>query len=93
MSKLRHYIDSFIRDKHGRLTLWQTPNPPLILWIIFTIISFFVSRSLNEAAHQFGTIFLSIWAYLEITTGSSPFRRTLGALVATVIFYGIITRQ
>ncbi len=67
----------------------QRPNIPLIGWFVFTATSLFVKSS---ALHSlFGYIsfgFIFTWAWLEITTGTSYFRRALGAIIlALTLFY------
>lgn len=75
-------IGKFIRDKHGRVAIWQTPNIPLIGWFVLAVIAHFLKLGgLKTSLEYFSTAFLFTWAYLELTGGASYFRRVLGALV------------
>lgn len=80
----------FITDKHGTVVVFQAPNIPLILWAV----AFSLSRVVSEnywtgAFSKLSTLFIAIWAYLEVTSGESLFQRTLGVIVAAGILYGI----
>ncbi len=77
----------FFKDKAGKYKLWQRPNVPLSAWFFFMLISRFVPMAHIQSLSQFlSTAFLFTWAYLEITSGASYFRRLLGL----VIIAGII---
>lgn len=75
-------LDNFWKDKHGRVVIWQSPNPLLWIWFISMLLSHVLPYGqLNFAAAlvAFGALFA--WAYLEITQGVSYFRRALGVAV------------
>ena len=64
------------------LTLWQLPNPALWVWLVALVLG----RLDLSAAHatevdgiRHGA--LLVWALDEVVRGSSPFRRTLGAVI------------
>jgi hypothetical protein len=84
-------MDKFFKDRHGKVKVWQTPNLPLMLWAVATAANM-VAR--HGSPHKFfdvvafGAIFT--WAYLEVRTGDSWFRRVLGALVLIVTVYNRI---
>lgn len=81
MSK-QTFLEKCYKDKEGRVVLYQTPNAPLVLWVVSTIFSHLIT---NGVFHQifsliaFGAIFT--WSWLELFQGSSYFRRLLGAIV------------
>lgn len=81
-------MKDFFKDKDGKLAIIQWPNIPLWVWIISSI----ALRILKHGRPHAGFAFLAgaslfAWAYLEITSGLSPFRKVLGGLVilATVL--------
>jgi hypothetical protein len=84
-------FDKIFRDGHGNIIIAQTPNLPLILWIIATLLksvitSAKVSGGLDFLA--FGALFT--WAWLEIFEGVNYFRRALGLLVLISIMFSKI---
>lgn len=91
-SKLRRITDLF-RDESGNIVLWQWPNMPL--WIFLAtiplrhILPSGLARTLVVWA---GSIALLWWASLEITEGTTPFRRILGTIVLAVTIVGLSMR-
>lgn len=80
------FWEKCIKDKHGKVVLWQMPNVPLWGWIISTVLAYVFSKGKAHNLFQilaFGSLFA--WAYLEITSGINYFRRVLGAIVLIVI--------
>ena len=77
---------SFWRDADGKVVLAQTPNLPLIGWLIFAVLA-----GISGAGHWRGaagfvsSAFLFTWAYLELTQGVNYFRRLLGLVVLAVV--------
>lgn len=83
MSKL---VKQFFTDKHGDVVLWQKPNPPIVGWLLLSILALLVTNEpLRTTISFFGSAFLFVWAYLELTSGASYFRRSLGALVIVLM--------
>lgn len=79
-------IDKFIRDKQGRTVIFQSPNLPLIGWFVFMIASRITDAEQIRSGFAFlSSAFLFTWAYLEVTQGSSYFRRLLGAAVLMIL--------
>lgn len=81
------------KDKKGDWAIWQTPNLPLTLWFISTIAAkVFGDGDVHSffSTVAFGAIFT--WAYLEIRSGISTFRRALGVVVIIVSIYGQINK-
>jgi hypothetical protein len=80
-----------VLDRHGRLVLFEKPNTPLILWAVCSFLDFVVGHSLwvNSPLHTlfrmlaFGFIF--IWAWLELSQGTTYLRRLLGFIVLVFI--------
>ena len=76
------FLEKCYKDNSGRVVLYQTPNLPLIVWIVTTLLGhIFATGELHEALSliAFGAIFT--WAWLELFQGSSYFRRVLGLIV------------
>ena len=70
------------RDSDGNIVLAQTPNLPLIVWIIATLLNL-ISTTDNihtgVDALAFGSLFT--WAWQELFQGVNYFRRSLGLVV------------
>ena len=91
-SSVTHSLGNFFKDKHGRIAIFQDPNPPLWGWIIFTALSYIAGHGKAHTGFSFlGEASIVTWAYLEIRSGVSPFRRVLGGVVllSTVISHFI----
>lgn len=72
----------WLRSRDGELTLWQFPNPALSVWLITLVVGWFdlpdaTATAVDGVRHGA----LLVWALDEVVRGSSPFRRTLGAVV------------
>ena len=78
------------RDKHGRLALVQWPNPPLVIWIVLSILAKLTHGITKADFSAVGSAFLFVWAYKEITEGESHFRRFLGAAVLVLLIHSLI---
>jgi len=82
LNKNKSWQDNVVKDKNGRITLWQSPNLPIIVWAVAVMVSKLVT---NGKPHQvleliaFGAIFT--WAWLEVFTGVNYFRRSIGVIV------------
>ena len=44
--------------------------------------------SLKGGVQQLASALLLVWAYLEVTTGDSNFRKLLGGIVLLIVMYG-----
>lgn len=78
----RSVIDRLFRDRHGKVIIWQTPNVPLWGWVAFSILALIFKRGRPHTGfHILSESAVFTWAYLEIKSGQSLFRRILGALV------------
>ncbi len=75
-----------------KLILWQTPNLPIIIWFLATVLGKFIEHGrLHEilAVVAFGAIFT--WAWLEIFQGVNYFRRALGLTILIFSIYSQVT--
>jgi hypothetical protein len=84
----------FRNRQTGEITVAQAPNPPLIIWLVATVINviFSPSGALGTTLTVIGTGALIIWAGDELIRGVNPFRRAVGAVVLAVIGVGLATR-
>jgi hypothetical protein len=75
----RRFVDWFLRDRAGRITVVQWPNPALWLWAVTAVVAglgLYPSRA--EEIHWIGVGALIAWGADEILRGASPARRLLG---------------
>ena len=73
------------RDKHGRVAIWQTPNPLLSVWILATAVDTFLLTGEPQSFVKFIALnALIIWGVLEVSFGVNYFRRGLGLIVLLV---------
>lgn len=80
----------FFKDKQGKIVIFQTPNPPLLGWLIFTILNFLWYADHPKIHYLFDMLsfgFIFTWAWLEITDGANYFRRTLGLVVLIIAIW------
>lgn len=77
----RSLWDKIWKDKHGRVVIWQTPNPLLLGWVVLTTVSLFFTGRIADALSSLGSVSLIVWSLLEIFRGINYFRRALGLLV------------
>ncbi|MCC5634674.1 hypothetical protein LC593_02195 [Nostoc sp. CHAB 5844] len=75
-------IDKIFRDSNGNIVIAQMPNPPLILGVVASLLTFvFPSGTINTVLYILANGALFTWAWLEIFQGVNYFRRTLGLVV------------
>ena len=88
-NKINKLVDKFFHDKNNNLVLWQFPNPSIICWFVFMLISYIIpSGILKTGFASLSSAFLFLWAYLEITQGVSYFRRFLGVIIILIVIFG-----
>jgi hypothetical protein len=81
---------SFFKDSDGQVAIWQWPSVPLTGWLVCKLLSMVIKTGSTKMAFEtLSTAFLFTWAYLEITSGKSYFRRVLGVGVMIVVLIGI----
>lgn len=75
-------IDKIFRDSNGNIVIAQMPNPPLILWVVASLLTFvFHSGTINSVLNILANGALFTWAWLELFQGVNYFRRALGLVV------------
>jgi riboflavin transporter FmnP len=81
-------LSRFFRNpKTGDVVVAQLPNPPLVVWLVASVLRWVFSPAgwLGTALAVVATASLVIWSLLEIARGQSPFRRVLGGVVLAAI--------
>jgi hypothetical protein len=87
--RIKQLVNTFIRDKNGVIVLWQFPNVPLIGWFVCLVVGYLIpSGPLKNGFEHLSGAFLFVWAYLEITQGTTYLRRSLGVAVLLIILAG-----
>ncbi|MBW4614692.1 MAG: hypothetical protein KME21_15725 [Desmonostoc vinosum HA7617-LM4] len=83
-------IDKTFRDSEGKIVIAQMPNPPLIVWVVTSLLGLiFTSGNINIVLDVLSNGSLFTWAWLELFEGVNYFRRALGLAV----FIGIIASK
>lgn len=77
----RSFVDRCIRDTDGRLSLFQAPNLPILVWLAMLALTHLTNGKLQSLVNLLGFGALFTWAWLEIFEGSNYFRRLLGVIV------------
>jgi len=87
--KETNLLGRIFKDKDGKIIIWQDPNIPLWGWIVFSISGIvFQHGAGHKGLQHLAEASLFTWAYLEIRTGESIFRRILGIIITIGIVYG-----
>jgi hypothetical protein len=77
-----HARSKFFCDNEGKIVILQAPNIPLVAWFCFGVLArLFNDGTMHQGFHLLSQAFLFAWAYLEIRSGASPFRRAFGCVV------------
>jgi len=78
-------FNNIFHDSEGNIVLAQTPNLPLIVWGVASLLQLIFTTGKVHIGLElltFGALFT--WAWLELFDGVNYFRRTLGLLVLIV---------
>ena len=87
-AKRINLINSLFKNNHGKVVIRQTPNMPLWGWVVFSALARVFSLGYaHNGFHSLANISLFVWAYLEIRSGESLFRRILGAMIMIGLLY------
>jgi hypothetical protein len=76
------WFDRVFKDDSGQVVLAQTPNLPLIVWGITSLLMIIFTTGKTHTGLEsiaFGALFT--WAWEELFQGVNYFRRALGLLV------------
>jgi hypothetical protein len=88
-------VDWLFRNRQtGEITIAQAPNPPLIVWLVLTIVNviFNPTGTTGTVLKVIGTGALVFWAGDELIRGVNPFRRGVGVVVLAAIAIGLARR-
>ncbi|MEO8785409.1 MAG: hypothetical protein ABI221_03925 [Candidatus Saccharimonadales bacterium] len=90
--KLQSFFSGLLKDKKGRVVIWQAPNLPIWGWAIFTALGLLLKHGQwHTGSQNLAQLWLFTWAYLELKSGDSPFRRILGAIFMAHIILALFT--
>ena len=87
----QNFIEKCYKDKNGKITLAQIPNPPLIVGLLAGLLRSVLGHGTVHGVLDlvgFGALFT--WAWLELFQGSNYFRRLLGAVVLVLLIWNRI---
>lgn len=79
-------LDKIFRDREGEIVLAQTPNLPLIVWIVASLLKLVFTTgkiSIGLEVIAFGSLFT--WAWEELFQGVNYFRKALGLIVLVTL--------
>jgi hypothetical protein len=74
-------LDTFFKDRSGRLVLWQAPNPAIWVFLAVAVLRRTPYDGRDSELRWIGAGALIVWGLDELIRGASPFRRLLGAIV------------
>ncbi len=87
LTQQRSLTHRFFRNEQNELILAETPNLPLIIAMSGAFLQLFTTGKLSDL---FGLVFFGAiftWCWLEMTAGSTQFRKVLGAAVLIAILW------
>lgn len=91
VKNISDYLD-FFKNKDGKWTIIQFPNLLLIAWLLLTLVAIFLGAgSLKSSIQLLSSAVLFAWAYAEVTTGDSNFRRLLGGIILLYVVFSFFT--
>ncbi|HSW77821.1 MAG TPA: hypothetical protein VLG36_03420 [Candidatus Chromulinivoraceae bacterium] len=86
---MKQKAESILKNRDGRIVLWQMPNLLLWIWIVLKLLTLGASSGrLHLALEQLSNAVLFTWAYLEIAEGVTVLRKILGSVVMTLLVFG-----
>lgn len=78
---LLELLKNQFKDNKGKIVIGQSPNIPLIGFLVFSTIQLFTNNSnLYSQLNIIKLSFIFLWSYLELTDGTNNFRKFLGLL-------------
>lgn len=72
-----------MRNKDGGLTLAQSPNPALAVWLVAVVVGWtgMLGAARGATLAGVGQGALLVWALDEVVRGASPVRKLMGIVV------------
>lgn len=87
--KAHSSLDWFFKSKDGKWAIVQTPNTLLMFWLVLTVgIRMVDGGELRDGLGLLRDAVLFAWSYLELTSGTSRFRRVVGATIMILVIIG-----
>lgn len=82
MTVLHDFWRKFWYDSHGRLSIFEAPNLPLIVWFTCLVLGWVLPEGdIADVVSLVGRIALITWALLELFWGNAYFRRLFGLAI------------
>lgn len=78
---MNKHLKQFVSDKEGNVVLFQSPNVPIIVWVLASLAARFTHGTTRSRFELLAFVAIIVWALLELGWGSSYFRRVLGFVV------------
>ena len=92
MTTAKHHLKRFFEDKDGKQTIIQFPNPLLLAWLVILAATLIpIDSEFKTQLRNVNTAVLFAWSYLEVSQGSSYFRRVLGGVIIGLIILGFFS--
>jgi len=84
----------FFKYKDGKWAIVAFPNVLLAAWIAIIILTKFIpENNLHLSLSLLGSAVLFVWAYLELTDGTSYFRRVLGVAILLAVIISSLAKK
>lgn len=78
----------FWYDANGRLSIFEAPNPPLIVWIACLMLGWFLQAGdVADIVSFIGRVALITWALMELFWGHAYFRRLFGLVILALMAF------
>lgn len=88
--KRTSFLNALFVGQNGQVAILQWPNIPLSLWAILRVASWFTAGRIHLFTDRGASLFLLIWAVIEIGWGDSLFRRILGTIITVETLYWLL---
>jgi hypothetical protein len=87
-AKQQTFIEKCYKDTDGKVTIFQSPNLPLLVWLVSVVLQLpALPLRVETGIAYIGNAFLFYWAWLELSNGSNYLRRALGFAVLVALIY------
>jgi hypothetical protein len=90
---MRNITDKLFKDRNGKFIIYQKPNLPLIAWFFcYALANLVNNNNLSLKLTELATLFIALWAYLELNYGVTLFRKIIGVIVFSIVVINILLR-
>ncbi len=80
-----HIFDKLFRDNNGELVYFQSPNLPLIVYLLSIIAGLILEGYIKTIIVTLGDGALFVFGWLELFYGVNVFRKLLGFIVLFIL--------